>query len=374
MRHILCASWLSLVIALGVTSFLLAQEPNLDDKKVVDEVAAKFLKDKPYMGMVVGITIKGKHQVYGYGQVTLEDQQLTPTGETLFEIGSITKTFTATILAQEVLAGRMQLDDPVQKYLPADIVLPKRDGREITLLHLATHTSSLPVQPPTIVEFADTTKDPNNPYAEYDLAQLKKTLSELTLNVPIGSEFVYSNLGTGILGIALANHAKANGVEELLVQRIMDPLNMPNTRMDLSAEQAKRLAVGHNAEGKPTSPWTFACIGACGALRSNVNDMLLYADADLNNKESALHDAFTMTHLPWRELGRKGDHIGLSWMRRTIPEGNRCMLWHNGGTGGYRSVLITRPDLGVGIVVLSNGFTLVDPVAVDILSHLEKKK
>ncbi len=342
------------------------------DKAAADAAANDFLKDKPYMGLVIGITRGGEHQVYGYGQVTLEGEQKTPDGDTLFEIGSITKTFTATILAQQVLAGAMQLDDPVQKHLPAGIVVPRRDNRDITLLHLATHTSSLPVQPPTIVAFANTTKDPNNPYAEYDQEQLKLTLKDLSLSVPIGSEFTYSNLGTGLLGMALANNAKVASVEELFAQRITGPLKMASTCIQLSPEQAKRLAVGHDAEGKPTSPWTFACLEACGGLRSNVNDMLLYADADLKNKPSSLEEAFAMTHQPWREMVRKGDYVGLSWMRRNLPDGKRYMLWHNGGTGGYRTVLITIPDSGLGVVVLSNGHHLVDPVGVAVLNHLDK--
>lgn len=363
---------IGLLSVFGFVGLACADEASDRDKAVADAAATAFLKDRPYMGLVVGITRGGKHQVYGYGEVTLDGKKQLPDGKTLFEIGSITKTFTATVLAQQVLAGEMRLDDPAQKYLPEGITLPRRDNRDISLLHLATHTSSLPVQPSTIVAFANTTKDPKNPYAEYDVTQLKKTLAELSLERPIGSEFVYSNLGTGLLGMALVENAKASSVEALLQERILGPLGMHDTHIVLSPEKQMRLAIGNDKEGKPTSPWTFACLEACGGLRSTVDDMLLYADADVNNSKHSLEEAFAMTHLPWREMLRKGDFVGLSWMRRDLPESKRFMLWHNGGTGGYRSVLLTIPEAGIGVVVLSNGFELVDPVGAAVLHRIHK--
>src|SRR6185369_646660 len=129
-----------------------------DDRSAIDEIVKPYLKDKPYLGLVVGITRPAGHQVLGYGQVTLDGKKQVPAGDTIFEIGSITKAFTGTLLADQVLAGTVRLDDPIQKHLPDGLTIPRRDDRDITLLHLATHTSGLPVQPPLIGLFALTTK------------------------------------------------------------------------------------------------------------------------------------------------------------------------------------------------------------------------
>lgn len=192
-----------------VSSSCRAAEP---DRAAVDELVKPFLKDKPYLGLVVGITRPTGHQVYGYGEVTLEGKKQVPDAATLFEIGSITKIFTGTLLADQVLGGVVRLDDPVQKYLAGDMVVPRRDDRDISLLHLATHTSSLPVQPPALGLIALVSKDPANPYAQFDEARLRQTLADVKLPRPIGSRFVYSNLGVGLLGHALAHAAKAKAM------------------------------------------------------------------------------------------------------------------------------------------------------------------
>lgn len=346
--------------------------PAADDKEAIDALVEPFLKDKPYLAVSIGITRAEGQQVFGYGKVTLDGKEQTPAGDTLFEIGSITKVFTGALLAEQVRAGTMRLDDAVQKHLPEELAVPRRDDRDITLLHLATHTSSLPVQPPLIGFFALTTKDPKNPYAEFKEENLKQTLSTMKLTRPLGSQFEYSNLGVGILGHAVARAAKAKSYEELLVERLATPLDMKDTRLALSPEHQLRFAPGQTTDGKPTSPWTFACLEACGGLRSTATDMLSFIDANLGRKKSPLLEAFQFAHQPWRELGQPGQHIGLCWMRQKIPARSRTMIWHNGGTGGYRSFAGFLPESGVGVVVLSNSPHSVDPLGVSILKHLDK--
>src|SRR5579885_1869070 len=130
------------------------------DRAAIDELVQAFLKDKPDLALVVGVTGPSGHQVFGYGEAAFEGKKQVPGTATLFEIGSVTKVFTGTLLADQVLRGTVRLDDPVQKYLPENLVVPRRDDREISLLHLATHTSSLPREPPFMGFFALTTKDP----------------------------------------------------------------------------------------------------------------------------------------------------------------------------------------------------------------------
>jgi D-alanyl-D-alanine-carboxypeptidase/D-alanyl-D-alanine-endopeptidase len=347
-----------------LSPFVLSAAP---DRAAIDELVKPFLKDKPYLALVVGITRPEGHQVFGYGQVPLEDKQQVPNKATIFEIGSITKIFTGTLLADQVLCGTVRLDDPVQRYLPDTLAVPRRDDRSISLLHLATHTSSLPRVPSSLGLVALLSKDPANAYGAYDEARLRQTLADLKLPRPIGSRFEYSNLGVGLLGHALAHAAKAKSYEDLLIKRLADPLGLADTRLRLSEEQNKRFAPAHNQDGKRTSPWTFACLEACGGLRSTAHDLLLFADAAIGRKKTPLTDAFRMAQQPWRETCRKGESIGLCWFRQEQAISKSDMLWHNGATGGYRSFLALAPEKSVGVILLSNSPHSLDALGIAVL-------
>jgi CubicO group peptidase (beta-lactamase class C family) len=357
---------------LGSTSLESARLRAADDASAIATEVKAFLKDKPSLGLVVGITRPSGRRTYGYGTVTLAGKEQLPAEDTIFEIGSVSKAFTGTLLAELVRSGTVRLDDPVQKYLPADWKVPRRDDRDITLLQLATHTSSLPVQPPLIGFLALTTKDPANPYATFDQARLKQTLKEVKLSRPIGSKFEYSNLGVGLLGHALAQAAKAPNYETLLVERLAQPLGLVDTRLQLSTTQVGRFASGYTKEGKPTSCWTFATLEACGGIRSTAHDLLMLIDAALGRKKTALTESLKMAREPWRETGRRGECVGLCWFQQHGPSGNGTMIWHNGGTGGFRSFLAFVPEKGVGVVVLTNADHPVDALGIAIVKHLEK--
>jgi CubicO group peptidase (beta-lactamase class C family) len=360
---------LAVPLVLLLVADVRAEEPRqADHRAAIDEVVKPFLKDKPYLGLVVGITRPEGHQVFGYGQVSLDGKERVPGDDTIFEIGSITKVFTGTLLADRVLAGAVRLDDPVQKYLADGLVVPRRDDRNITLLHLATHTSSLPVQPPLIGLFALASRTPDNPYSTFDRAKLKRTLADLRLDRPIGCRFEYSNLGVGLLGHALAG---AGSYEDLLAQRVTGPLGLADTRIRLSAEQQKRFAPGHTKDGKPTSPWTFACLEACGGVRSTARDLLVFIDAAQGRRANPLDAAFRLAQQPWRQTGQENEYVGLCWMREE-PTGSRVLLWHNGGTGGYRSYLAFTPATGAGVVVLSNAPHPLEALGTAVLKHLNK--
>ncbi|OWK39088.1 serine hydrolase domain-containing protein [Fimbriiglobus ruber] len=363
------AAILCLFVAAPLAS---ADEPK---RAAVDELVKSFLKDKPYLGLVVGISRPAGREIFGYGQVTLDGKQHAPDGTTIYEIGSLTKVFTGTLLADQVLRGAVKLDDPVQKHLPDTLTVPRRDDRDITLLHLATHTSSLPVQPPLIGLVAVLKNEPDNPYGHYDRASLGKTLSGLKLDRPIGARFDYSNLGVGLLGHALAHTAGAESYEALLVQRLTKPLGLADTRVQLSAEQNKRFAPGYDRKGEPTAPWTFACLEACGGLRSTAGDLLLFADAAMGRRKTPLSEAFRTAQQPWRETchGPTGTQsIGLCWFREPFPPIKGEWIWHNGGTGGFRSFLALVPAKNLGVVLLGNSPHPLDKLAVEIVQALAK--
>ena len=203
-------------------------------------------------------------------------------GDTLFEIGSITKVFTALLAADMAQRGELKLDDPISKYLPSTVKVPERNGRQITLIDLATHTSSLPRMPNNFRP-----KDPGNPYADYTVDALYSFLSSYELPRDIGVKFEYSNLGFGLLGQGLAARAGMD-YEKLVVTRICDPLHMNSTRITLSEPLRQRFAAGHSADLVTVPGWDIPTLAGAGALRSSTNDLLTFLAAMMNYTSNPL--------------------------------------------------------------------------------------
>ncbi len=165
------------------------------------------------VGIIVGIVDPNGTRYYSYGKTAVSgSQRLDETS--VFEIGSITKVFTTIILADMAEGGKVDLDDPIEKYLPKSVRVPTRKGQSITLAHLATHTSSLPRMPDNFLP-----SDANNPYADYSVEQMYEFLSGYTLQRDIGAQYEYSNYGGGLLGHILALRSGMS-YEELFVQRL----------------------------------------------------------------------------------------------------------------------------------------------------------
>jgi CubicO group peptidase (beta-lactamase class C family) len=350
-------------------------------KSKIDALAQPLIENKTAVGFAVGIVHDGRAHVFGYGRVSRDSQQ-TPDGKTVYEIGSITKIFTGLLLADAVERKLVALDDPVAKYLPAEVKVPQKDGRAITLLDLATHTSGLPRLPDNLLPQID--KHPHNPYAQYTVDDLYNFLSAHKLGRTPGEEFEYSNLGAGLLGHALARRA-GKSYEEIVVDRICLPLGMKETRIALGEAMRRRLAPGHNAAGKPESNWDIPTLAGGGALRSTADDMLLFMAGNLRPdfvgrsptasssgrsgtpsygaNDVRLAAAIRLSHVPRRDIG-KDARIAFGWHIRT-KEG---IHWHNGQTGGYHSYLGLHPASGSGVVVLSNSATgAIDELGVKLL-------
>jgi CubicO group peptidase (beta-lactamase class C family) len=422
-------------------------------------------------GMVVGILRGGDQWVAGYG--SFDAGQQPPDEDAIFEIGSVTKVFTTLVLAEMVLRGEVALDDPAQKYLPSTLQMPKWRGQEITLFHLATHTSSLPRLPGNLWK---TMKDRANPYANYQVSDMYEFLSGYKLKRPIGSRVEYSNLGMGLLGHILGLVA-GKSYEELVTECILRPLGMKNTSITLSPDQEGRLAPGHTSRGKVTTNWDIPALAGCGALRSTAGDVLRFMAASMNRATSPLAEAVALCQrlypktrraLPswkdyalallfsglgvlaqrlfqlvpsdppffvlavfgpmlfaarfgglapgllatattvagtyflqhghnfkwWlvlavgggmvilrsyfqRRFGSRDRSPMLAWQYRRLylfpfPRGPR-FVWHNGGTGGYRSFVGFIRDTEVAVVVLANSAKSVDSVGVKILKLLNRE-
>lgn len=317
--------------------------------------------DRRSVGIVAGIIDSDGPRIVSHGALQQGDARPL-NGDTIFEIGSVTKVFTSLLLADMVQRGEVALTDAVSRYLPAGVKVPARGGRCIELQHLATHTSGLPRLPGNL---RLKPRSAANPYAEYTVSQLYEFLSRYSLQRDIGSKYEYSNLGGGLLGHVLSLRASMD-YEALVRARIAGPLQMNSTAIALPPEMKARFAVGHNAWLKPVSNWDLPALAGAGALRSSANDLLLFLAANLGYIASPLAPAMTSMLGVRRPTGAPHVEVALGW--HILTRFGDDIIWHNGGTGGFHSFVGFHPATRIGVVVLSN--TQAAPSIDDIGFHL----
>jgi serine-type D-Ala-D-Ala carboxypeptidase/endopeptidase len=333
------------------------QPPSVLGTDKIREILAKRIdQQRQAVGIVLGVVEPTGRRVVAYGSLANGDPR-TLDGDTIFEIGSISKIFTSLLLADMVNRKEVALDDPAGKYVPEGVKMPERSGKSITLLDLSTHTSGLPRLPGNLKP-----KDLLNPYADFSVDDLYQFLSSYTLPRDPGSEFEYSNLGGGLLGHLLAYRAGTD-YESLIETRITQPLAMADTGITLSSSMKQRMATGHTAILAPTPNWDLPSLAGAGALRSSANDMLTFLETFLGYKESPLAPAMKAMLDVQRPAGQA--KIGLGWI--VISPDGREIAWHNGGTGGFHSFVGYDPNARVGVVVLSNAGG-VDDIGLHLLN------
>lgn len=311
------------------------------------------------VGLVVGVLDASGEQFFAYG-LTRRDSGSQVDEYTVYEIGSITKTFTAIILADLVERGEVGLDTPVAECLRRPARLPQRKGKGITLGSLATHTSGLPRMP---ADFAPASA--SNPYAGFTTAQMFTFLRSYQLPRDVGRRYEYSNIGYGLLGHALSRFT-GKPYEALVVDNLCEPLGMHDTRVVLSPAQQDRLAQGHNQGGAPVSNWDMPALAGAGAFRSTAADMVKFLAANLGLVETALQPALLTVQQSRSKTGVSRMRIALGW-HITRRHGSE-IVWHNGGTGGYRSFAGFDAKRKVGVVVLSNAANSVDDIGFHLLN------
>ena len=347
------------LLTVSAVCFAVQDVPSIPgDDEIRQILVNRIDEQKRSVGIVVGVVEPGGRRVVAHGQLAT-DNPADVDGNTVFEIGSITKVFTAILLADLAGEGALELETPVQRLLGPDVTVPTRNDAEITLLHLTTHSSGLPRMPNNFRP-----ADAGNPYADYTVAQLHEFLASHELQRDIGAEVEYSNLGTGLLGHALAVSQETD-YESLVSERLLEPLGMSDTSIALSPSQRERLAIGHSVQLRPVANWDLPTLAGAGALRSTVNDMLTFAEANLGLGESPLREEMAETHQSRRDFSAPGMRIGLGWVIRGGH--GRELHWHNGGTGGNRSFLGFDLESRTGVVVLSNSGDSVDDLGFHLL-------
>lgn len=304
----------------------------------------------PGTGIAVGVIDHGKVTAYVSGS----DGKGRPVNEqTLFEIGSVTKTFTATTLAVMTLQGQVRLDDPIAKYLPKGVHAPNKDGKAITLLNLAEQRSGLPRLPSNMDGLGG-----DDPYADYSNADMYAFLNGYNLTRDPGAAYVYSNYGIGLLGQLLANRAQMT-YPQLVQHAVFDPLGMSETTLVMTGTaDPPLLGVGHDLSGGAVATWHTQSIAPAGAIASNLDDMLKYLRCNMG--QGPLAQACLFAQRP-RAKGDSGDQIGLVW---NIDSSNG-VINHGGDTNGFHAFVAISRDRQTGVVALSNG-----PLVSDIATHV----
>ncbi|MEU4428069.1 serine hydrolase domain-containing protein [Actinoplanes sp. NPDC024001] len=283
---------------------------------------------------------------------------------TRFEIGSVSKVFTSLALARLTVAGVTSLDEPLRDLLPAGLDVPSRDGQEITLRHLATHTSGLSRLPTGMLLGAILRPTRPDPYAHCTEDYLLGALSRAKLGAVPGRRFRYSNFGAGLLGLALARRAGL-GFDALISREIGTPLGLTGTGTGGPTTQ------GHRRNGRPEAPWHLADLAGAGGLRSTATDLVAFVRAHLagdGELAPAIRLALETEHRVNPFLTAR-----LGWMAQRLhaKQGGHLQIFHNGATGGFFSFTGFDPETGVGVVVLSDTQRSVDAPAFELLRGLQ---
>lgn len=340
------------VIALVAAPCIASAQTASFDTKAIQEFLHRNFDGKNY-GSVIGVVDEHGSQIFAAGNRDNGTDQPVD-GDTLFEIGSITKTFTVLLLEDMVNRGEMKLDDPVEKYLPASVKVPSRNGKKITLLNLASQDSGLPFDGNNMPK-----RIPNNMFAGYTADLLYEFLSSYKLSQEPGASFLYSNAGVALLGNAIECKT-GRDFESLVAERIFKPLHMDSSCVTVPSELQPRLATGHDRKGTRHPGMIFSVIAPAGAIRSTANDMLKYVSANIGLQPSELTPLMQKMHVI-RHPESLDPLIG-SMGATAMPWYDQCTYQtsemefhgHGGGTHGFSAFAGFDVKRRRGVVVFCN--------------------
>jgi beta-lactamase class C len=311
-------------------------------KSVVDNIIQTHLARNNLPGAAVDVYYNGHEYQYFYG-VANKSKHTPISKDTIFELASISKVFTTSMLAIEVKKGKIQLTDPIKKYLPDLAASKGLPIDNVSVLNLATHTASLPRQ----VEQLGVNKN--------DEKVLMAQLKQWRPSYSIGTQYKYSNISFGLLGVVVANAAGMNYMD-LLRQEVLSPLNMENTLIKVPASKTAQQAQGYNGAGNPSAPFvTSTFLYGGGSLRSTPADMLQFLKANMNiQTASATSDLLSAMQFAQQAqyTVRPNFVMALGWQR--ITRNGNLFITKNGANQGFTSFIGFSPDRKFGVVVLIN--------------------
>jgi CubicO group peptidase (beta-lactamase class C family) len=309
------------------------------------------------VGLILGVIEPAGRRIFVRGPAQVGNDEPVD-GDTIFEIGAVSKVFTGLLLTEAARRGELSLNDPIAKYLPPGSTVPQR-GRPMTLLDLATHTSGLPKMPANVA-----VTDFNNPDAEMNADQLLKSVAVYDLTRDVGSAYEYSDAGYELLGMAIAA-AGHTDYDTLLKSRILAPLHMNNTHLAMSLEEKPLLSAGYNAHLEQVPHAHAPLVPGATGMRSTANDLLDFLEANIGLVNSPLAPAMADMLKTRRQTQYLELQTAIGWHVATLHGVE--MVWENGQTEGYRAFIGFVPKTRVGVVVLSNAANTIDDIGVHIL-------
>jgi CubicO group peptidase (beta-lactamase class C family) len=335
---------------------------SINKEEIISSQVKSFILDqivnKSKAAIVIGFVDPNGTRIFSFGNMSTRHN--IPVNEnTLFNIGSITKTFTTLLLADMVKQGLVNLTDPIERYLPSSVKVPEFNGQKITLEHLATHTSGLPEFPPNLLD------NNGNIIESYNANQLYQALSNTKLTRAPGSQFQYSSFGMGLLGQILSLKAGVS-YNQLVKDRILNVLGMNDTKITLSQNEINNsFPVGHRGGKEITTPKIPMILADAGAYHSTAPDMLKYISANLGLIHTKLDDAMKLQHLI-RHTGVNAnpmnytEYVGLGW--RILTNFGTEVIAHTGAINGWNANVAFVPSKQIGVVALCS----CDPTDADM--------
>ncbi len=310
----------------------------LTSEELQAKLEARFKGDRTGVCVVAALIDKG--QVVRAKTCAQARHDAEPGYDSVFEIGSVTKTMTAFLVADLIGRGKWTLDDPIVKHLPSHTVLPRQGERQILVRDVLTHTSGLPALPPGF-----NPKNASDPYADLSESVLLAALGTVQLSRPIGSQFEYSNFAMMVMSSAVAR-SYGSDYETALVNRLFVPLKMDGAYVERPRSK-RSVAIGHLPSGLPTSDWHIENnLAGVGMVRATLDDMVAYAQAELGQSDEALRATLQLTQQPLRE------HVGMNWGLLNFD--GHDLVAHEGGTGGFSSLLALEPKAHRAVVILAD--------------------
>ncbi|OMP75779.1 serine hydrolase [[Flexibacter] sp. ATCC 35208] len=322
---------------------------------IVESAVRPYINLAGNVGLSAGVRYNGQDYFYNYGTVRLNTDTL-PDNHTIYETGSITKTFTGTLLALAVIQKKVTLDQPITKFLP-DSVAKNPALKGITLKQLANHTAGFPSLPSNL-----STSRAEQPYENYDQAHLFSYLKSAAPENPPGKVHSYSNFGFGLLGVILERIYGMN-YAALLSKYITGPQGLKHTGISVYG----KIAQGYDGGLSPVAMWDLNAMKSAGAIKSDAADLLKYASLQLQQGKDPLQQACALAHQATYDDG--ATKIGLAWVRFQHQDD---YLFHNGATGGYRSFLLADTSNNTAVVILVNSVNGVEAVGAQIVQNLKK--
>jgi len=323
----------------------------------IERYVDTLLMDALINSLSLGIHFKGKEIVKQYGELD-KGKKNKPTNKTIYEIASVTKTFVGTLIAQSEIEGKLSIEDDIRKYLGAGYENLEFEDNPIRIKHLLTHTSELPrFLPESINElFAESNDDLPFRIAEiennYSKSRFLEDLKKVEIDTIPGTRFTYSNADTDLAAYILERvHDKS--FNEILVGRICNVENMPDTRIILSEEQKKRLANGYGSNGKTTPHMSTTLWGASGAGKSTPIDLMNYIKFQLNELNEPVQKTHQSLYGKEPIFGDPNNSIGYFWIINEDQDFGKVVSQH-GGAFGSQNWIFLYPEVDLGISIITN--------------------